>query len=241
MAKVGVRNHALYFVGVLSYLVSLIPFYSINVVRSLILIPILAYTLPILEYLQPKVSILRLSYKDVLLVVLAGIPYLFIKPTPLLLVPLSLIFVTLWLFYTRNAMWGNVLGTTFLASLSMAWSVFVNNDFILPSVYWVLYIFTGALYVEYKIPYRKLDKKVVQASWLVSVVILAILSVGTPLMLVTLLEPSTRYLLPGAKLSSAKEIAKLGRSGIKKDILFIALLVLTGTISTLLQHPLYHF
>ncbi|TRM78141.1 hypothetical protein DJ524_10270, partial [Sulfolobus sp. D5] len=160
MVKVKARNHALYFVGVLSYLVSLIPFYSINAIRSLILIPILVYTLPILEYLQPKISIIRLSYKDFLLIILAGIPYLFIKPSIFIFIPLLLIFITLWLFYVKNAMWGNVLGTTFLASLSIVWSIFVDNNFILPSIYWILYIFTGALYVEYKIPYRKLDKKV---------------------------------------------------------------------------------
>ncbi|TRM78206.1 hypothetical protein DJ524_10265, partial [Sulfolobus sp. D5] len=80
----------------------------------------------------------------------------------------------------------------------------------------------------------KLDKKVVEVSWVISVIILIILSVKTPLMLITLLEPSTRYLLPGAKLSSAKEIGKLGRRGIKRDIFFVILLILTGTLTFLL-------
>jgi len=49
--KMRVRNHALYFIGILSYVVSLIPFFGINVIRALLLIPVIAYTLPILEHL----------------------------------------------------------------------------------------------------------------------------------------------------------------------------------------------
>jgi hypothetical protein len=48
MNRGKVRNHALYFLGVLTYVVALLPFLSVNLVKALVLIPIIAYTLPIM-------------------------------------------------------------------------------------------------------------------------------------------------------------------------------------------------
>jgi cellulose synthase/poly-beta-1,6-N-acetylglucosamine synthase-like glycosyltransferase len=44
--KMGVRNRALYFIGILSYVVSLIPFFGVNAIRALLSIPVIAYALP---------------------------------------------------------------------------------------------------------------------------------------------------------------------------------------------------
>ncbi|AHC52094.1 hypothetical protein SUSAZ_09375 [Sulfolobus acidocaldarius SUSAZ] len=228
-----VRNHALYVVGIMSYVVSLIPFYNLNFFRTIILIPILAYTLPILEHLQPKVMVLKLSKVDYILIILASIPYLFIKQSILLILPISLILLTFALYYFRNTMWGNVLGTTFLSSLSIVWNIFVYNSFLLPSLYWILYILVGALYVEYKIPFRKLSKGVVQEAWVISVIILVFLSLyvfKVPLLLLSLIEPSLRFIRPGQKLGSMKELARLGKKGVKRDSLFIALLSILSII-----------
>lgn len=229
--KMRVRNHALYFIGILSYIVSLIPFFGINVIRALLLIPVIAYTLPILEYLQPKIMILKISYKDILLILLATIPYIFIKIDIYIIIPIVLLMVTFIFYFNKNTMWGNVLGTTFIVSLSLVWALFESNYFLIPDIYWILYIFTGALYVEYKIPYRRLNKAIVQTSWILSLIILTLISLNTPLLLVSLIEPSTRFLRPGEKLKSPKEIALLGRKGSRRDIIFVTLLILLSLLS----------
>jgi len=231
--KMRVRNHALYFIGILSYIVSLIPFFGINVIRALLLIPVIAYTLPILEYLQPKIMILKINYKDILLILLAAIPYIFIEINIYIIVPIVLLIVTLTFYFNKNTLWGNVLGTTFVVSLSLVWALFEGNQFLIPDIYWILYIFAGALYVEYKIPYRRLDKSIVQASWVLSLIILTLISLNTPLLLVSLIEPSTRFLRPGEKLKSSKEIALLGRKGSRRDIIFVTLLILLSLLSLL--------
>jgi len=231
--KMRVRNHALYFIGILSYIVSLIPFFGINVIRALLLIPVIAYTLPILEYLQPKIMILKINYKDILLILLATMPYIFIKINIYIIVPMALLTVTFMFYFNKNTMWGNVLGTTFIVSLSLVWALFESNYFLIPDIYWILYIFTGALYVEYKIPYRRLNKSIVQASWVLSLIILTLISLNTPLLLVSLIEPSTRFLRPGEKLKSSKEIALLGRKGSRRDIIFVTLLILLSLLSLL--------
>ncbi|MCH4814680.1 MAG: hypothetical protein QXY87_10210 [Saccharolobus sp.] len=234
MNRGKVRNHALYFLGVLTYVVALIPFLSVNLVKSLILIPIIAYTLPIMEYLQPKIMSLKIGYKDVLLIIPPIIPYIFLPYDEIVyvLIPLALMVLTFTLYLTKHTMWGNVIGTAFEASISIVWGVFINNSlFLIPSIYWLLYIFTGALYVEYKIPYRKLDKRIVQISWIISLVLIIGLSIRNPITLITLIEPSIRYLIPGEKLKSPKEIRDLGKKGSKKDILFVVLLAITYTLS----------
>ena len=231
--KMRMRNHALYFIGILSYIVSLIPFFGINVIRALLLIPVIAYTLPILEYLQPKIMILKINYKDILLILLATMPYIFIKINIYIIIPMALLTVTFMFYFNKNTMWGNVLGTTFIVSLSLVWALFESNYFLIPDIYWILYIFTGALYVEYKIPYRRLNKSIVQASWVLSLIILTLISLNTPLLLVSLIEPSTRFLRPGEKLKSSKEIALLGRKGSRRDIIFVTLLILLSLLSLL--------
>jgi hypothetical protein len=236
MNRGKVRNHALYFLGVLTYVVALLPFPSVNLVKALVLIPIIAYTLPIMEYLQPKIMSLKIGYKDILVMKPPIIPYVFLPYNEIRIVyvsiPLVLMLLTLTLYLTKYTMWGNVIGTAFEASISIVWGLFINNPlFLIPSIYWLLYIFTGALYVEYKIPYRKLDRRVVQISWVISLVLLIVLSLKNPITLITLIEPSTRYLIPGEKLKSPKEIRELGRRGSKKDILFVVLLMITYTLS----------
>jgi len=234
--KMRVRNHALYFIGILSYVVSLIPFFGINVIRALLLIPVIAYTLPILEHLQPKIMTLKIDYKDILLILLSAIPYIFVEINNVIMyiiVPIVLLIVTLTFYFNKNTLWGNVLGTTFVVSLSLVWALFEGNQFLIPDIYWILYIFAGALYVEYKIPYRRLDKSIVQASWILSLVILTLISLNTPLLLVSLIEPSTRFLRPGEKLKSPKEITLLGRKGSKRDVIFVVLLILLSLLSLL--------
>jgi len=235
MSKVF-RNHGLYTVGIFSYIISLIPFSGINLVRALILLPIALITLIVADYLQPSLMSFRIGVKEIVLSALLAIPYLF-AINIYLLIPLTLLVLTIVAYWKRKLMIGNVLGTVFIASLSFAWLGFVDNSLVLPSVYWLLYILCGALYVEYKLPIRKLDKKVVQLSWLASLIILTLLTVQSSLfmMLLTVIEPSTRFLAPGDKLPSMKDVRKLGRSGAKRDVLFIVLLILTAVLSKFLS------
>ncbi|BCU69839.1 hypothetical protein [Stygiolobus caldivivus] len=232
MSKSRVRNHALYFLGVASYVVSLIPFVKVDALRALVLVPIIAYTLPVMEYVQPRVMSLKLGYKDVVLIIPALLPYVFMKPNIYILIPASLLVLTFLLYFTKLTMWGNVVGTAFEASLSMVWGTFVNNPlFLIPSLYWLLYIFNGAIYVEYKIPFRKLDKRVVQVSWLTSLLLMLFIGMRTPLLFLTLIEPTIRYLKPGEKLKSPKEIKELGRKGSRKDMAFLAILAISYFVS----------
>ncbi|WP_338598537.1 hypothetical protein V6M85_07785 [Sulfolobus tengchongensis] len=236
MSRSKVRNHALYFLGVLTYILALIPFFNINIVRAIILIPIIAYTLPIMEYIQPRIMAVKVDYKDILLIIVTLIPYIFMPFNVYLAIPASLLILTFGLYLTKNTMWGNVLGTTFEVSLSIVWGTFIeNHNFLLPAIYWILYIFTGALYVEYKIPFRKLDKRIVQISWIISIIVLLLLSLKNPLPLLTLIEPSIRYLKPGEKLKSPKEIKDLGKRGSRRDIIFIILLAITFIMSTMIH------
>ncbi|EWG06620.1 MAG: hypothetical protein ASUL_08629 [Candidatus Aramenus sulfurataquae] len=233
--KLKVRNHGLYMLGIFSYVISLSPFLGVNALRALVLLPIVAYTLPVLEKIQPKFMTMKVGHSDVLLAVIAGLPYVLLWPSPYLLVPGALLAATLLFYYFRNTLWGNVLGTTFIASLSFLWALFAENGFLLPSAYWTLYVFTGAVYVEYKIPHRRLKAWVVRASWLSSVLVLSTLSVNYPILLLTLVEPSIRFLFPGQKLGSMKEIATLGRKGAKRDALFLVILVGLSVLSHMLR------
>lgn len=234
-----VRNEALYGLGVLSYIVSLIPFLGVNLIKALVLIPVIAYNLPIMEYLQPRAMSLKLEKKDILLAILAAIPYLFML-SYFLTIPAALLVLTFLFYYLRNTMIGNVVGTTFVVSLSIAWAYFVHAS-IIPAIFWTLYVFTGALYVEYKIPHRKLRKEVVIVSWIISVIVMTILALKffTPLLLIALIEPSTRFLSPGEKLKSMKELANLGRRGIKRDFLFVALLAILPLLSIFINSILH--
>ena len=232
MSKSRVRNHALYFLGVASYVVSLIPFVKVDALRALVLVPIIAYTLPVMEYVQPRAMSLKLGYKDIVLIIPALLPYVFMKPNIYILLPASLLVLTFLLYFTKLTMWGNVVGTAFEASLSMVWGTFVNNPlFLTPSLYWLLYVFNGAVYVEYKIPFRKLDKRVVQVSWLISLPLMLFIGMRAPLLFLTLVEPTIRYLKPGEKLKSPKEIKELGRKGSKKDMAFLAILAISYFVS----------
>ena len=147
--KMKVRNHALYFIGILSYVVSLIPFFGVNVTRALLLMLVIAYTLPIIEHLQPKVMTLKIDYKDIMLILLAVIPYIFVEINNVIIyiiVPIVLLILTLTFYFNKNTLWGNVLGTTFVVSLSLVWALFEGNQFLIPDIYWILYIYLRGPY-----------------------------------------------------------------------------------------------
>ncbi len=226
--RIKIRNHALYFVGISSYIVSLVPFH-VNFERALLLLPVVLINLPVLEYLQPKVMSLRMKWTDAGLAV-TGVPYIFMI-SPLMVVPVLSLFLSLLLFKERNTMLGNVMGTTFVVSLSLVWGNFVENPFLLPDVYWILYILTGALYVEYKIPFRNLDKKVTSIVWMVVVTMLVYLSIDSTLLFISLIEPSIRFLNPGDKLKSTKEIPTMGRNIAKRDAIFLVILIITSVLA----------
>lgn len=227
--KIKIRNHALYFVGIFSYIVSLVPLH-VNFERALLLLPVVLIDLLVLEYLQPKVMSLRMKWTDAGLAMVAGVPYIFMI-SPLMVVPVFSLFLSLLFFKERNTMLGNVMGTTFVVSLSLVWGNFVENPFLLPDVYWILYILTGALYVEYKIPFRNLDKKVTSIVWMIVVPVLIYLSMDSPLLLISLIEPSIRFLNPGDKLKSTKEISTMGRNIAKRDAIFLVILIITSVLA----------
>ncbi|MCI2414715.1 MAG: hypothetical protein MPF33_05630 [Candidatus Aramenus sp.] len=75
----------------------------------------------------------------------------------------------------------------------------------------------------------------VRASWLSSVLVWVTLSVSYPILLLTLVEPSIRFLFPGQKLGSMKEIATLGRKGARRNVLLLVLLVGLSLLSHMLH------
>jgi len=54
------------------------------------------------------------------------------------------------------------------------------------------------------------------------------------MMLLTLIESSLRFFLNGDKLTSMKDVPRLGKKGAVRDTMFIALLILTAIISNFL-------
>ncbi|EZQ11389.1 hypothetical protein CM19_01535 [Candidatus Acidianus copahuensis] len=231
-AMIKLRNHGLFGLLTYTYVISLFP--KSDLIRALILVPILLYSIVVLDKLNPKVEVFKLSYLDILLGVLSAIPYILIiyeVRSFTVLIPITLLLLSLYFFHERKSMWGNVVGTAFISALSFILTLFLNNPFylIIPS-FWTLYTFTQALYVEYKIPYRKLDRKVLMVSWSISLFLLITLSLylNVFLMLLALIEPSVRFFKPGEKLKSSKEIRSLGRGGMKRDLLFVTLTVVTS-------------
>lgn len=226
------RNHGLLGLVTYTYFLSLFP--KSNWVRALILVPILLYTIVVLDKLNPKIEVFKLSSSDILIGVLSALPYILIVyevRSLTVLIPISLLLLSIYFFHERKSMWGNVVGTAFISALSFIFTSFLNNPFylIIPS-FWALYTFTQALYVEYKIPYRKLSNKPLMMSWSISLLLLVTLSLylNVSLMLLALIEPSIRFFRPGEKLKSPKEIKSLGRSSMKRDLIFVSLTIATS-------------
>ncbi len=225
------RNRGLYFVGVLTYIVSLLPIVGVDPMRAVLLIPLGLATLAATECLRPRAASGRLGPKEGLIITLISVPYLalaLLEPPFLLSVPAAFLLTTLLLYNANLQAWGNVTGTALIASLSFVWGGFIGPTFLVAYLYWTLYVFTGAVYVEYKLPFRRFSPNSVRLSWVVSLLTVAPLTVNHPLLALALVEPSFRFLRPGERLSSPKEIRNLGRKGLWKDLLFLTLLAATS-------------
>lgn len=88
------RNHAVYFLGLLSYVVSLIPFTGLKPLGVILALAMSLYVLPILDYLQPKFTAWKLSAKDLALAVASGLPYaivMILLPSALYAIPVLLL------------------------------------------------------------------------------------------------------------------------------------------------------
>ncbi|MEM2012999.1 MAG: hypothetical protein QW536_06595, partial [Metallosphaera sp.] len=123
-----------------------------------------------------------------------------------------------------------VLGTLGLSSLLLPWISVVKNVTLLDvSVYmvWCAYTLVEALYVEYKLPSRKIGANVVRGMWGISLIVTGALSLLYPPLAISLIEPSVRFFRPGEKLRSASEIRDLGKRGSKRTITLFTLLVIT--------------
>jgi hypothetical protein len=135
----------------------------------------------------------------------------------------------------KKGMWGNVVGTACIASLSFIWSQVAGNSFVLADAYWTAYAFLGALYVEYKLPFRNLSLRTLRVASFATALLLALISFGYPVLLASFLEPIYRTVRPGEKLSSPKEIRALGRKGARKDIAFVIVLAALSFASEVLK------
>ncbi|MGC9105120.1 MAG: hypothetical protein ACP5HQ_01665 [Thermoprotei archaeon] len=221
------RNHAVYFLGLLSYVVSLVPFTELRPLSAAIALAMSLYVFPVLDYLQPKFATWKLGARDVAVSVASGLPYavaMILSPSLIYAVPALLLGATLLLHYRRKAMWGNVVGTAFVASLSFVWSAVAGNPFVLADAYWTAYAFFGAVYVEYKLPFRQLSLRTLRVAAVTVALLLAVASYGHPLLIASLAEPLFRAVKPGGKLGSAKEIKALGRKGAWRDVAFVVVL-----------------
>ena len=220
------RNHAAYFMLLLTYILALAgspkPF-------LLLFVPLVALHAVTVDLTYSKMLARKLGKFDVGLMIINAVPYLFFF-RPYFLIPATIFLLSIALSYSKVNVLPQVLGTLGLSSLLLPWISVVKNVTLLDvSVYmvWCAYTLVEALYVEYKLPSRKLGANVVRGMWGISLIVTGALSLLYPPLAISLIEPSVRFFRPGEKLRSASEIRDLGKRGSKRTITLFTLLVIT--------------
>ncbi|MEL9970543.1 MAG: hypothetical protein QXR57_07415 [Metallosphaera sp.] len=219
------RNHGAYFMIILTYLLTVTASLKTLV---LVILPIMILHALTVDLTYSKMLARKLSKLDLVLMGVNAIPYVFLF-RPLLLIPASIFLLSIILSYSKVNVVPQVLGTLGLSSLLLPWISIVRGISLLDvSVYliWCSYTLVEALYVEYKLPFRKLGARAVKIGWLTSIAINALFVPFFPPVALTLIEPSVRFLRPGNKLSSATEIKELGKKGSKRTGLLFTLLLI---------------
>ena len=219
------RNDAAYFILLLTYILAVA---SRPALVSLIFLPIIALHGVTIDKTLPKVLSRKIGLTEIGLFALNSIPYLYFF-TPLVFIPATAFLLTIILSYTRSKMLPQLAGTLGLALLYLplvqifgGWSMLNLGVYLV----WSTYTLVEAIYVEYKLPFRKVSVNQLRLSWVASLVLNSFAVIINPLLVLPLIEPTIRYINPGGKLKSASEIKDLGRKGIKRTLLVFILLLL---------------
>ncbi|BCS93069.1 hypothetical protein [Metallosphaera javensis (ex Sakai et al. 2022)] len=220
------RNHGAYFMLLLSYILALA-----GSLKPLLLViaPLVALHAVTVDLTYSKMLARKLGKTDLSLMIINAIPYLFLF-RPYFLIPATIFLLSIILSYAKVNVLPQILGTLGLSSLMLPWISLAGTVTILDiSVYvvWCAYTVVEALYVEYKLPFRKIGANVVRGTWAIFLLVGGAFSFLFPPLALSLIEPSIRFFKPGEKLRSASEIRELGKRGSKRTIALFALLAFT--------------
>jgi hypothetical protein len=229
------RNHAAYFLLSLTYILSLVSRPSMILLAILPLVGLHGYTV---DATYSKMLSRKLGVKEVLLLTISVIPYLFLL-NEFFLIPGVVFLLAITFSYLKVNVVPQLLGTMGLTLLYLPWVALrgrVGEEALLLFLLWNSYTFTEALYVEYKLPFRGINLWYLRASWLVSLLVTISLIPVEPLSLVALVEPTIRFMWPGGKLEKASQIRELGRRGSKRTLLFFSILLVLALIKLAFPH-----
>ncbi|AWR98408.1 hypothetical protein [Metallosphaera hakonensis] len=217
------RNHAAYFMILLTYVLFVV---AAPRLIDLIIAPLMILHAVTVDLTYSKMLSRKLGKRDFGLMALNAVPYLFLFRLTLL-IPALIFSLSIILSYSKINVIPQVLGTLGLSSLLLPWISIAQSVTPLDvAVYmvWCAYTLVESIYVEYKLPFRNLRAGIVRIVWALSLLICVITSLAFPPVLVSLVEPSIRFMRPGEKLRSASQIKELGKRGSKRTILLFALL-----------------
>lgn len=217
--------------GALSLIFTTFLFSAFLTSRFLILaelIPLVLLNGFTIERLYSRLLSRKFCKFDYFLVILNSFPYLFFF-TFYLIIPLLFIILAFITSYLKIKIVPTLFGTYSIASLYLPWTAIlyeVNIKVFSIFVLWFFYTLTQSLYVEYKIPFRKISKNIVRLAWIISLFLIVYFSLYIPIILIGIVEPSIRFLNPGNKLSSAKDIKNLGWKIARRSmILMLAIII----------------
>jgi hypothetical protein len=209
-----------------------------NIMNLLILIPLVILHIFTVNELYDKALARRLSKKDLVLIAINGLPYILLTNWSII-IPALIFAMGIITSYARIQIIPQILGTIGISSFLLPWYLILNKNinFIITNIYlyWIIYTYVEAIYVEYKLPYRKIGYEVVVISWsigLFGLIFLTFLS-KTYILLSSLIEPSLRFFNPGNKLSTSREIRDLGMRGLKRLLLYFSILLISEILYSL--------
>ncbi|AWR95254.1 hypothetical protein [Acidianus brierleyi] len=192
------------------------------------LIPLVLLNGFTIERLYSRLLSRKFCKFDYFLIALNSVPYLLFF-TVYLIIPLIFIIFAFITSYLKIKIIPTLFGTYSIVSLYLPWSAIlyeINIKVISIFVLWFLYTLTQSLYVEYKIPFRKISKNTVRLAWIISLFTIVYFSLYIPIILIGLIEPSIRFLNPGNKLSSAKDIKNLGWKIARRTIILMLVIII---------------
>jgi len=178
-----------------------------------------------------KSRVIKITPKLVLLAAILVIPYLvFIKAYNIyLILPLSLLFIYALFSYKKRLDLSYIAGSGFVSSISLIWYLMIRSNIesytFATILSWTIFAVVIAIIVEYKLPFRKIDKVLLVGSTS------AIISIGAAItylitknyiMLAMYIPSFIAVLLSGDKLKNIMEIKRVGIEAMYSNIVFVA-------------------
>ncbi|MCE4607862.1 MAG: hypothetical protein F7B61_02745 [Caldisphaeraceae archaeon] len=185
------------------------------------------------NYMKSRVS--KITPKLALLAAVLIIPYLvFIKAYSLyLILPLSLLFIYAVFSYKKKLGLSYIAGSGFVSSISLIWYLMICSDvesYVFATILsWTIFAIVIAIIVEYKLPFRKMNKVSLVGSTS------AIISIGATItylltknyvMLAMYVPSFVAVLLSGGKLKNVMELKRVGINATYSNIAFIVFALL---------------